>query len=91
MIDYLFPSTREFRGLSNINKAIKFIKEKMGTYREAEEIFHVSKSQIQRAIKALDVGREVGKNGRSLLLTDDQEKEFWALMETKDGVERVTI
>lgn len=63
--------TQEFRGLSVINKAIKFVKENFGTYREAEKIFNISKSKLGRAIKAAGNGREIRKLGRATLLTDE--------------------
>ena len=66
-------STREYRGLSKVEKALKLVENNEGGVREALAATGTSAPQYYRAKRAREENRSIGVHGRPILLGDEGE------------------
>lgn len=80
--------TREYRGLSQVDKAIKLHDEQHVSYREAAALTGVSASAIFRAKKARAEDRQVGVRGRPKVLGNKGEDALVRYIKEADNNKR---
>lgn len=57
-------TTKEYLELPRVERAVKLINEQKASAREAAKAVVIDRSQLNRALKAIRDGRDVGVNGR---------------------------
>ena len=81
-------ATGGYRGLSDVEKAVKMCKEDGISERAAKEVFQVSNGQIYRGKKAYESRRQMGLPGRPKLLPPEYEAELVRQIDEAEGLQQ---
>lgn len=82
-INALF-ATSEYRGLDELERAVKLVEDKHTSASEAARICGVSRAAVRRGIEAHKKGRDIGLTGRPRLLSPAEEKQLVNVLEEAD-------
>jgi hypothetical protein len=80
--------TSEFRGLEDIEKGVKLVREYGVRPTDAARAMQMDRSRIRRAVKAVDEGRKIGANGKPAILTPNEEAQLASIV--KENIKKKT-
>lgn len=73
----------EYRGLTNVEKAVKLVQEHSAKPTTAANAMGVEKNKLKRALKAVEEGRNMGVRGRPTLLQPEEEEVLVSIVKGK--------
>ena len=77
-------ATQEYRGKTPMNKALMLLQAENVSKLEAAETVGVSRLALDRAKRAREDGREIGRNGHPPIFNGELLDRFLQIRETKD-------